>query len=720
MTTAPPHTRTISHYRLLELLGRGAMGEVWLADDTQLPRKVAIKLLPHHLAEDRESVERLLREAQAAASVDHPAVVTVYEAGIADGRPFIVMQRVEGETLAARLERGVLPVAEAIALATAIADALAEVHALGIVHRDLKPANIVLTGRGPKILDFGLAAMRGSPRLTATGSALGTPLTMSPEQIRGLPPDNRSDLWALGVILYESLTGVTPFAGAGYEVVAIRILNETPRPPSALRPGIGTDLDFIVLKLLRKDPAHRYARAEELIADLTSCEACLREEPAAPAAPPAAPRLAVLYFEVLSAADDDAFLAAGLTEDLIVDLTRVEGVRVTSRAEVMPFRDRAVPPRTLARELGVEYVMQGSVRRAGNRARISAQLVRASDGLVLWGERFDRTLEDLFEVQAEVSKRIVDALQITLRPGEREMLDRAPTRDREAYEHFLRGRALLDENTREANFRAEEWLKKAVERDPGFALAHAALGECYARRIMAWWAGIEAAEPAAAHAERALALDPDLFEAHFVMAMVHRVKGQPAELLASLEKVLAMAPDHAQAHEWAGWSYMTLGRPEQALPILAALLERRPDLYSTASWLHQCHIMLGSPDAARSLLASRDSVVEALRREPDNVHARSILAGNLADLGDIAAAVAQAERALRMTPADGRIHYNAACVYAKAGMPDRAIAELKEGVRLVPSYIADWPLRDPDLASLRGHPEFILLFGPDRKRPPSP
>jgi len=713
MSTVPTPAEIISHYRLLELIGRGAMGEVWLAEDTQLPRRVAIKLLPRHLAEDPEAVQRLLREAQAAASVDHPAVVTVYEAGLTDGRPYLVMQRIEGETLEQRLARGPLPVGEVITLATTIADALAEVHALGIVHRDLKPANIILTARGPKILDFGVAAVRGAPRMTATGTAIGTPLTMSPEQLKGLPPDNRSDLWALGVILYESLTGEAPFAGASWEAVANRVLNEQPVSPGTRRREVGSDLDFMVMKLLRKDPAHRYARAEDLLADLASCDACRVEAvPAEAGAVATVPRLAVLYFEVLSADPGDAYLAVGLTEDLIVDFTRVAELQVTSRAEVMPYRDRAVPPRTLARELGVDYLLQGSVRRAGNRARISAQLIRASDGHVLWGERFDRTLEDLFDVQAEVSKRIVDALQVTLRPGEREMLDRAPTRDRQAYEFYLRARELLDRMTRDANARAELLLKSAIERDPDFALAHATLGECYARRALAWWAGIEVVDQALPHAIRALEIEPDLVEALVVVAMIQRLRGQPGELIRTLEQIMRMNPESVQLLEWAGWSYMALGKPEQALSILEPLVRRHPESYVGVTWLRHCYELLGRhADSVRALELSRDLTLEAVRRHPDNVHARTILASNLIELGERSQGLDQIERAIAMAPDDGRIRYNAACAFVKLGMTERAIAELKEGIKNVPSYVADWPRRDPDLVSLHDNPEFIRLFG---------
>jgi serine/threonine-protein kinase len=712
MTTVP-HER-VSHYQLLELLGRGAMGEVWLAEDTQLPRKVAVKLLPRHMAEDADAVARLLREAQAAASVDHPGVVAVYEAGVHDGRPFLVMQRVEGETLETRLERGPLAVSEAVKLAIEVADALAEVHALGIVHRDLKPANVILSPRGARVLDFGVASVKGSVKLTTTGVAVGTPLAMAPEQMRGQPPDNRTDLWALGVMLYRAVTGSPPFAGASVEQVMYDVLNTQPKPPSALRAGIPPELDFIVMKLLRKEAAHRYARAEELLADLRSCAAGLSGAAAPAARTPAeahTPSLAVLPFELMSADADDAFLAAGLAEDLVVDLTRLGELHVSSRAETAAYRDRAVPPRTVARELGVDYVLIGSVRRAGNRARISTQLVRAADGHALWAERFDRTLEDLFDVQAEVSKRIVDALQIELKPGEREMLDRVPTRSAEAYRFYLRARQLMDIGRAE-NLQAEELLKQALALDSDFALALAALGETYGRRAMRWWAGLEMAELALPLAEKALAREPGLLEAQLVQAMVHRMRGEAPQLLQMLDRLRAIAPDHPDLMDWAAWSYMSSGQPEPALRMLQQQVARHPDNFSSQSWLWQCLDMMGrTAEAERQRQVTLEVLMETVRRHPDDTYARSLLAAQLVMSGEMAAGVAQAERTLEISPHDGRLRYNAACTFARAGLPERAIAELKEGVRQVPSYISDWPRRDPDLASLHDHPEFIAMFG---------
>jgi TolB-like protein/Tfp pilus assembly protein PilF len=717
MSVSPP-VSTGSHYRLLEPLGHGAMGEVWLAEDLQLPRRVAVKLLPRHLAADAESVERLLREAQAAASVDHPNVVVVHEAGMVNGQPFLVMQRVEGETLEARLSRGRLGVDEAIQLASAIADALAEVHALGIVHRDLKPSNIMLTSRGPKILDFGIAAVRGAGRMTEAGVAVGTPLFMSPEQVRGLPPDNRSDLWALGVILHQSLTGALPFAGESFAATAQSVLERQPPAPSRQNHAVPPALDYVVEKLLRKDPQLRYARAEDLLADLASLAAGPDGDATgaatvagAPAAP-SAPRLAVLYFEALSADPDDAFLAEGLTEDLVVDLARVEGLRVAARGELQPFRGRDLPPRTIARELGVDYIVQGSVRRAGQRARISAQLVRASDGHASWAERFDRTLEDLFEVQAEVSRRIVEALQVTLRPAEREMLDRAPTRNREAYELYLRARALLDQSERDPNVRAGEVLERAVELDPDFALAHAALAECYGSRGSAWWAGKEIVEQARPHALRALELDPDLPEAHMAMGFVHRLEGDAEGLMREFR--LAAPPDTTDPTllRWAGWCFLTQGRAPEALEVLERANRLHPRNYRIASALADCYATLDRRDDERRMLASlREILVEHLARQPGNNDARIFLAIVLSQSGDGPAGIAQAERVLAREPGDGRIRYNAACAFALAGEPERAMEQLRVMTTMIPSYLNDWIRRDPDLVSLRARPEFIELFG---------
>jgi len=316
----------------------------------------------------------------------------------------------------------------------------------------------------------------------------------------------------------------------------------------------------------------------------------------------------------------------------------------------------------------------------------------------------------LFGLQTEVSHRIVEALQVALQPGEREMLERIPSKSTEAYTLYLKARELLDNGTSEANRRAEPMLRLAIELDPEFALGHAALGECYAVRSLKWWGGPEVIEPALACARRALELEPDLLDAHLARAIALRVREDP-EALEALDQVIRLDPDHADALTWAAFVYLTLGKPELAAPILERVLERHPRHYRAASYLTGAYEMLGrSDEQVRSLHRCIDACVEELRQNPDDALARAFLAIALVQSGQVERGIEQAERALRIAPEDGRIRYNVACAFARAGLADRALEQLREGIRRTPGYFHSWAPRDPDFATLRGDPEFIRMF----------
>ncbi len=711
LVAMPAPLEVVSHYRLIERIGSGGMGEVWLAEDTQLPRRVVVKFLHAHLAADVRGTERLLHEARLAASVDHPNVVTILEAAVEDGRAYLVARYLEGETLEERLARGALPVAEAIALARTLADALAEVHAVGIVHRDLKPANVMLTAHGPRILDFGLSALHGSQAITAEDAIVGTPSAMSPEQYRGAAIDPRTDLWALGVILHHALAGRRPFDGERFDAVAWQVMHVEPEPPSRANPAVTPALDALVARLLAKEPGRRYRRAEDVLADLAAIESGQRPVTASGTSP-ARPRVAVLHFDALGPDADEVFLADGLTEDLIVDLARVAGIEVAARGEVLPYRGRELPTRTIARELGVAYVVHGSVRRAGARSRITAQLVNAADGGTLWAERYDRTLDDLFDVQAEVSRRIVEALQVTLAPEESDALRRPPTAHRDAYALYVRGQTLADQVRRASSAQAEAALREALALDPDFALAHATLAEVLARRVPLGWGPRALLAEAKRHAERALVLDPGLPRARAALGRVHHLEGDRVALLEDLRAARLLDAHEAEVANWIGRAYMSLGRFDDAIEVLERAMAQHPRSFDLLSAYIDALVAAGRREREAELLArGRELLIEHLERDPHDAHARGLLAIALAQSGEHAAGIAQIEQALAEPREDGRVFYNAACTYAYAGDHARALAALRELFAAHPDYPRGWMRRDPDLAPLHAYEEFASLIG---------
>ena len=395
--------QTISHYKILEKLGEGGMGVVYKAHDTKLDRMVALKFLPPHLNASEQDKARFIQEAKAAAALNHPNVCSVIDISEHDGTMFIVMEFVDGQTL--REKKGTVSFKQAIDIGIQIADGLATAHEKGIVHRDIKSDNILVTKDGRvKIMDFGLAKLKGGVHLTRSGSTVGTIGYMSPEQIQGLEVDQRTDLWAFGVVLYEMLTGELPFHEEHEAAIMYEILNVDPKVVQSYRPDIPEHLQGLVTHLLQKDSRKRVATAADVIERLKTTPTI---------APPSTPEksIAVLYFENMSSEKESEYFCAGMTEDIITDLSKIKELKVVSRTDVLPFRNKEVNTRQVGETLRVNYVLEGSVRKAGNKIRITAQLIDVRNGYHLWAERFDRLVEDIFELQDEVSQKIAEALK---------------------------------------------------------------------------------------------------------------------------------------------------------------------------------------------------------------------------------------------------------------------------------------------------------------------
>ena len=717
----------LGHYRLVEPIGEGGMATVWRAEDTRLGRDVAVKLLPPRFANDPDRIRRLEHEARAVAALQHPNIVTLHSVEEIEGVRFLTMEYVRGRTLDEIVPEGGLPLPDFYRLAIAITDAIDAAHRQGIVHRDLKPKNVMVDGDGVvKVLDFGLAVSSDATAepevvterpqieaadlevtITLAGNAgfAGTLPYMSPEQVRGENPGPRSDLFSLGVLLYEMLTGRRPFGGDTLAERAAAILRDDPIAPGRLRSGVPRHLDRVLQRCMAKEVARRIESARRLGDELRALERDARTRPAG-----GSTSIAVLPFADHSEAGDQAHLCEGIAEELINALTRATDLRVAARSSAFRFASGKFDGREVADRLGVTNLLEGSIRKAGDRLRVTAELIDAADGAQIWSNSFDRPLDDVFAIQEEITRAIVQTLDVRIGPRERRALRQVATEDARAYEYYLRGRRFYAQFRRRGVELALRMYRRAIDLDPAYALAYAGVAECRVYLYMN-------ADPVDVHRREAdeasriaLELDPESPEAHTARGLVLSACGRIEEAQEAFKAAIGLDPRSFDAHYHYGRECFTAGRTEDAIREYERASTLRPDDFQAPLLVSQIYEDLGRRTEATD--ARRRGVRAAEHRldlHPDDTRALYMGANGWVGLSEIERGLEWARRARDLEPDEPMLLYNLGCIHAMAGEPDVALDCLDHAIAAGFRH-RPWFEHDSNLDSIRDRPEFGELL----------
>jgi serine/threonine protein kinase/Tfp pilus assembly protein PilF len=679
--------QTLLHYKVLDKLGQGGMGVVYKAEDSKLKREVAIKFLPYNISSDAEERQRFEIEAQAAAALNHPNIATIYSIEESGKDVFIAMEFINGIELKEKIKKERPNLEEARNIIEQIASGLTAAHQKGIIHRDIKSANIMITKSGLiKIMDFGLAKIGGTSQITRFGTTLGTTAYMSPEQARGEKVDTRTDIWSMGVIFYEMLTGDLPFKGEFDQAIIYSILNVEPEPIISISKDLPVKFQHLIERLLAKDRDKRYQKLEEFLADLNETKDTktqLRDTKEDNKS------IAVLPFENMSSDKEIEYFSDGLTEEIIGNLTGLKGMTVIPRTSSMQFKGTNKDINRIGKELGARYIITGSVRKFQDNLRISVQRLDLNNNKQLWAKTFKGKGDDIFDISENVSKEIVNATK--------------------AFDCYLQAREFITRRTKNSVQLAVDLYEKAIELDPQYSSAFAGLGEAYSIIFRDFERNEKLLDKALEVGLKAVEFDPTSSEAYAALGLSYFGKNELSKALDAARKAITLDDKNFNAFWILSRIYHTQDRDREAVEALEKLLQINPEFLIAYQDLAMYYERLNEMEKRKNLIRIMLTVYpEYLKKHPDDSYMLMTYAVTLAEVDRKEEAKVAGEKALKYNPKDAVMMYYGACLYARLEERLQAVELLKKAVENGYENF-EWIKRDPDFENIRKETGYIEL-----------
>ena len=703
--------KNISHYKILKKLDRGGMSMVYKAKDSRLNRPVALKIFPNFSLLKSEEKETLLNEARAASSLNHPNIVTIYDIGENNGYSFIVMEYIKGKSLRKLLDSGQLSISEALKISLEICESISVAHNQNVSHLDIKPENIMQTKNGEiKILDFGLASFKKINIDTKKNTLSGTIEYMSPERFQGENGDKQSDIFAIGIIMYEMLTGTHPFHDKHHAAIIYNILNANPIPSYTINPQIPNKFNSIIEKTLQKDKSVRYKDLDDLVYDLSEVKKELYGEQEINDNVNKITSIAVLPFSDIKNKDKYEYIGEGLAEDLIIELSKIEKLSVSTRISSFKFKNEHDDIIKIGRKLKVDSILKGTIQKSGSELRVIVQLVSVNAGYVLWSEKFDSDFKDIFEIKDKITSNIINSLRIVLTGTEINTIEKSTTTNVEAYDYYLRGRSFFHQMRRLGIESAIDMYSNAIDIDSKYTLAYSGLADCYSFLHLYWGSKDSIAEKALNASIMAIKLDNNLAEAHVAYGLANSIIDNYDKSEKAFNNALKLNPHLFEAYYFNARIKFAQGNINNAMFLFEKACQVQPDDYQAPYFLATIYSSKGRESDAEIIFKKCiNNAEKQLHINPTNVRALYMGAAALVHVGDKKRGLDWAEQALNMDPNEPATFYNVSCTFTAAGNIQKGLEFLDKAVDAGFAR-KDWITYDSDLDPLRSHPKFESII----------